>query len=453
MGVLKDFLDVTKDLANAGGETANTVFNRKRYSSISKQSTEGTLQFPVIVSKSLDIETLQMVSKALERNYASFVQIAMTMSHAFDMSTDHDLAGYVRNFHQNANVKSTIDDFHNSLVSFESALESYQCGVSDQLNAVYMTTLTEGHVPGVVHANKDGLTDVLEGINEGILNDKFLPRRKRLVNTSNTSLNNYYNVKEAGSGKPDNTNITVNITNPDGGRKGQQSVNNKYELPTQVLKDNDAKKANELVPTIMHMRVRAVGSDGSQANDVDFLLGIKSTMHPVSSDEMVANINSGLRNKGKIFNFIRWTTGETAFFKDFLFNIKEMKLDVSNQSAGQSKWWMALKRRKALAKVSNNLMLPKKLLPNATMVLSIEEVDHIKDTLGYDLLKESVVDRLMKEYFLLGFVVVDNASQIVHFLFDGQDYYQSVSFTGLEKSTHNKNDMDFKDVLRLVQRV
>lgn len=429
MGTFKDMVDVATDVGKSGKDISDTAFKKKKYSSLSRKAAEGTLQFPVLVSRSLDIETAQMISKALERNFASFVQVAMTMSPSFDLEQDKDLAGYVRKFHQNQGIKSSANDIHNMLTMVdESVRENYDYTVIEN-GSLVANTVCEGSTLGVRRANLEGSYDVMEGVEMSKLNDKFVP----VIEKANTT-----NQKQNGT----NTGSTTNGTNM-----------TQFSLPSRVLTDNDAKKANELVPTMMHTKVRAVTPNGA-GRDIEFLIGIKSFLHPINSEEMVDNILSGLRNKGKLFNFIRWTSGEIGFFKDFLFGIKQMKLDVTNQSMGHSGWWIALKRRKELAKINNRMQLPTGILPNATIVITMEEAEYIKNNLGYDLLNEAVVNRLMKEYFLLGFTIVDMGAQVAHFLFDGQDYYQAVSFSGLEKGTsQGGNGMDIKDLMRLVQRV
>lgn len=484
MGTFKDMVDVATDISKSGKDISDTAFKKKKYSSLSRKAAEGTLQFPVLVSRSLDIETAQMISKALERNFASFVQIAMTMSPSFDLESDKDLAGYVRKFHQNQGIKSSTNDIHNMLTMVdESVRENYVYSVTDE-GSLVANVVCEGSTIGVRRANSEASYDVLEGVNMTKLNDKFVPvleakkhRPKGNVNNgwNSTHSTNSQNVQTTqqkpngtntgstttGSGPTMNNQVTRHRTGTSGGssRPSQQtrdfngSNQERFSLPSKVLTDNDARKANELVPTMMHTKVRAVTPNGA-GRDIEFLIGIKAFLHPVKSEEMVDNILSGLRNKGKLFNFIRWTSGEIGFFKDFLFGIKQMKLDVANQSRGHSGWWVALKRRKELATINNRMQLPTGILPNATIVVTMEEVEYIKNNLGYDLLNEAVVNRLMKEYFLLGFTVVDMGAQVAHFLFDGQDYYQAVSFSGLEKGTNQGgNAMDIKDLMRLVQRV
>jgi hypothetical protein len=223
------------------------------------------------------------------------------------------------------------------------------------------------------------------------------------------------------------------------------------KMADNVLKDNDVKKSNELVPTTLHIRVKTVNNKGEDVGFLDFIIGVKATMHPIKSDEMVVNMIAACKNNNKFFDFIRWTTGEISFFKDFLFNIKELKDDVMNRSAGASSWWLTLKRRKALAKIKSNLVIPQQILPNATIVMSMEEVEFIKSEYGYDLMNTTFVDKIMQTYFLLGFVVVDNSTQIAHFMFDGQQNYQSVTFSGLERE-NSGDERKFKEMLKVINR-
>jgi len=174
-------------------------------------------------------------------------------------------------------------------------------------------------------------------------------------------------------------------------------------------------------------------------------------MHPINSDEMITNLINGCNNDNKFFNFIKWTTGETEFFKDFLFNIKEIKDDVVSRSQGASPWWITLKRKKLMAKMKDRLFLPNKILPNTTIVVSAQEVEFIKTHYGFDLMNPMFVDKIMETYFLLGFVVVDSSTQIAHFLFDGQKSYQSVTFNGLERENSAKTDT--KEILKLMNKM
>jgi hypothetical protein len=179
------------------------------------------------------------------------------------------------------------------------------------------------------------------------------------------------------------------------------------------------------------------------------VIGIKSVLHPISTDDMVDNVVEACKGNSKVLNFIRWTTGEIRFFKDFLFNIDGIKKDATRRGGKESKWWSTLKRRSTLAKIKNiTRILGKQILPNTTLVLSMDEVDYIKNEFKYDIMDISFIDKLMKRYFLLGLVVVDNSDQTAHFLFDGHTQFETHSFEGLKKEASDPNTTKLLDIMR-----
>ncbi len=459
MGIFKEIIDATKDLSNIGEDTYNNSFKKRNFSSISRRSLEGTLQFPVIVSKSLDIDTLQMITKALEREFTTFVEISMSMSPILNIDSDKDAFGYLRKFHQNSSVKASLSDLK---VIAADVLEHYNA-FSDPNKEVFMfSSVVEGITGGkVVIENKNQLEDIFEGIREDILNNKFIPKSKNEMLLEANSGKGGDNITRNIYKKGAKNYTTINIRSGDsnilgdnglGGTKRKSEFTlSDFELPRNIIKDNDVKKPNELTPTTMHIRTILVDKENQNQGAMDFIIGVKATMHPVSSEEMVDNVLHAVRGKSKFFNFIRWTTGEIGFFKDFLFNIKEIKRDVSKRSAGSSPWWIALKRRRTLAKVSK--LLPNRILPNATLVLSMEEVEYIKNNFKYDLMNERFVDSIMREFFLLGVVIADPSTETAYFLFDGFENFQAVTFTALERDIRGTNGVDFREVMRLVQRV
>ena len=217
------------------------------------------------------------------------------------------------------------------------------------------------------------------------------------------------------------------------------------------LSDNDIKKCNELVPTTLSVSVQQIKGNnfGTMLN---FVLGVKGVMHPVNSEEMVSNLLDGYKSGNKFFNFLRWTSGEISFFKDLLFNIDGIKEDVVKKHNKGSHWWTTLKRNRTLARTKNaigNITKGKnRILPNATIVCSMEEVMEIQDVYGVDLMEVRNVLKLMDRYFLLGFVVVDESQELCYFIFDGERDYQALSFKGLERENNNKND--FKDIYKMI---
>jgi len=431
VGVLKDLLDTFRDIDIHG--SVDDYLKKKKYSSIAKQSQEGTLQFPVIVSKSLDIENLQTVTRALERQYSSFTQIVLTMNPVLNIETEKNLANYLRKFHQNSDSKTDLNDATNFFVDIDNLKENYLVLSDEHGTMAVLTGIFEGcSTKQIVEANKGQLKVIVESLKMDLLNNKFIPNNQAIYKFTNKNLSSFHN-----------KNILLEVRKND---------SDNFNLPNKVLTDNDVKKSNELVPTILHLRLKLIDKKGDNHGTHDYLIGIKAVIHPVSSDEMINNVVGACRNNNGLFDFIRWTSGEINFIKDFILNVKEIKDDVKNRGSGSSSWWITLKRRKALSKVKNTLLLGNQLLPNTTLVLSMQEVELIKATYGYDLMNINFVDKIMSTYFLLGFVVVDTSSQLVHFLFDGQNSYQTTTFIGLERES-GSDEKKFKEMLKLINRV
>ena len=77
MSTFKDILDTISGLE---GEMTQFIISGKQHKSLAKSSMEGVLNFPVLVLDSLSIEDAGLVSKALEKQFASFTLIVMTMN-------------------------------------------------------------------------------------------------------------------------------------------------------------------------------------------------------------------------------------------------------------------------------------------------------------------------------------------------------------------------------------
>ena len=428
MGILKDIMDTVRDI-DVNGSLQN-YFEKKKYSSIAKQSQEGTLQFPVIFPRSLDIDILQIVSKAIERQLSSFTQIVLTMNPILNIDTEKDMSMYLRKFHQNSDTKTDTNDIQNFLLDMDDVRENYTLYADEHNTIEIMIGLFEGLNGSIKKANREDLEVLSEHLRLDILNNKFIPRNINIYKMDSSIVTEAKNKKH---------------------KKSNDDVE-EFKLPNKVLLDSDVKKSNELIPTMLHLKLKIVNKDGVTHGTHEYLIGVKAMIHPVSSDEMVSNVVGACRNDNRLFDFIRWTSGETNFLKDFIFNIQEIKGDIKNREAGSSSWWIALKRRKALSKIKNTLLLGNQLLPNATLVLSMQEADFIKSQYGYDLMSPVFVNKVMSTYFLLGFVIVDTSSQLAHFLFDGQNSYQTTTFIGLERES-GSDERKFKEMLKLINRV
>lgn len=424
MSALKDIMDTLKDVK---GELIPYINNGKSTGSLAKASQASILNFPVIVSNTISIEDATLISKALEKEFASFMLTVTTMNPYFNTENPDDASAtnYIRQFHQNMDTRFDKTDLTNFVV--------------DRVHESFDYTLIEGDedTPHIAYKLYEGVND--RELNS--LNRKYNYTAEDVINT--TPLNNLGKrsiVREAN----DNTGPSV-IPNNGVGKHSYKDV--------KLMMDNDVKKANELVPTLLHLRVFPTSGgrrDYVELTPIEFIIGVKATLHPVDTEEMITNIARGIKNENMFFNFLRWTTGEIKFFKDFLFSVNELKIDATNDGAKASRWWSMLKRRRSLAKMKNRFA-KNKLLPNATIVLTQEEVNSIREAYGYDLTKTDMAYELMHNYFLMVFVIVDPALQRVKFLFDGRNEFETYTYATLSREA-TTNDKQFKEMLNMMSR-
>lgn len=409
MGILRDLYDIAHDQTTLPDIDPTTAFDdedgpvrAKRapvsYDSIAKQAKEGTAQFPVLATRSLSYDNIQMIAKACERNFASFLQVVFTMNQITNTDNPQD---FVNQYHQNTNTNIK--------------------GAGDLIGLVF----NAAEVPQEV-INKLCIAFEMDSIPFDTqfelksINEKFIPMNTRMM----------MSMEARGAFNP------------------HQAV--KEKLPEDLFVDNDAKKANELIPTLMHVRI--LKDMGPDSKYVDFVIGVKAMIHPIKSEDMIDHIVAQLQDRGKLFSLIRWTTGEISFFKDLVFNIDQAKKDVSEIHSGQaSTWWRALKNIKTSRRF-HKWTRTGPVLPNATILISMEEVDFIKANYGFDLTEDAVGERIINRFGLLQFIIVDASSELAYFMLDGETRYNIVTFKMLERQNGDA-DKQFKEILRAVNKL
>jgi hypothetical protein len=465
LSVFNDLIEVIRGIDT--DEISDNITRVTQSKSISKLANEGIMQFPLISTRSLDVDTLQMVAKAHERNLSSFVQVALSMNATMNISDTRTPADFVKKFHQNTGMSvdlvAGISDLNSSLDTIIS--DSYV--VYENENTILLCASYDGDgLPStskIPMMNRKGLFDVLEHVRHNIINDMYKPKPLYEAKRRNTGNLNMINndARSYNNSRTDNSTHTINNTTIQQARSSRMSdfETNRIRLDERkldmnpihrdMLVDNDVKKSNELVPTLLHVRVRQINDNHENVGILDFIIGVKAVIHPVKSEEIISNLVNACSNTGKFFNFIRWTTGEIGLIKDLLLNIGETKKDVYNRSSGASGWWIALKRRKSVS--SLNQFIGKSVLPNATILVTMEEVNYIKANYGFDLFNNTFINKIMSTYFLLGFIIVDASTQLVHFKYDGRTEYEVVSFSGLEKE-NGQDSRKFKEMLKVINR-
>ena len=181
MGSLKEFGDMLRDTKSIIKEIKCKADDIKGYS-IAKQSSASTLQFPIIMSRSINVDTASSIVKALERQYAIFVQLTIQLNPVIDWEED-DIAGFINRIHQNSPTPIDV---------IESCINVYS---DEALGLRMIMSLNEGCNGQVLRSNKEQLMVIEDHLNKNKLNDLYKPEQITLEH-ANASLD-YFMLTEA----------------------------------------------------------------------------------------------------------------------------------------------------------------------------------------------------------------------------------------------------------------
>ena len=216
---------------------------------------------------------------------------------------------------------------------------------------------------------------------------------------------------------------------------------------TPRLIDQEVKKSNELQPTVIQVNY----SQKNEAGEFElrsFLAGIKSRLIPVSSTDIVERLIAKNKTKINFLNFIRATTGEIKFFKDFLFAIDQAKLDSKNavKKGEAAAIWNCLSNRA----VKNTNSKLKKLGNDASaitmLVISQETVNYMKNVHKFDLEKMNNTKMICDSYNLMGIIIADESVEVIKSYYVGNNNYEQIAYSFLEKEAKNS---DYKKMINL----
>ena len=241
-----------------------------------------------------------------------------------------------------------------------------------------------------------------------------------------------------------------------GARENEKRINDRMGTAASIgkniyapkLTDSDAQKANDMMPYGVEIKLMAINGEQEFVNYMTFIVGVKAVLHHIDSDDMTTNIIRTLTNSSNVFNFIRWTTGEISFFKDFLFNVKNIRDDVRGRSSSNNPYFAALKRAKN-AGVSVSRLGLHKMIPNATVIITDSECEYLKSR-GYDLTKPKIAKLLISKLFLMTFVILDEASRTISILYDGSDDFQVYSIESLERDVAMSSSKLSKEIGKMI---
>ena len=177
-------------------------------------------------------------------------------------------------------------------------------------------------------------------------------------------------------------------------------------------------------PWTIQVTFRVKADDGSLDSIIPFLIGVKGVMHVVRPQDLQDDLYGIVTGNNKALQKVRYKTGEISFM-DYMFNASQLKKDAMKNIDHNKRWVNNLKRLAELANLrgSSFKQIVELLnkgdvpIPNATLILTREDVQDLKDTSGVDINKLNVARTLLKNLFLISIIIVNPDDQTMKILY------------------------------------
>lgn len=414
-------------------------------SNIAKAASGLTAVFPVIVTEATPLDQGVMVSKSIERKAVALLQMLFAANQITSATGAHQ---YLKNFH--SNISSSLDlsgmDVDDVIEYTNKLSESVAPG-----DITYKVSVNEA-IKAVIEDTKNNTTHVLEeNINESSLNDY---RVRQVFN----ELQAWKSSKTTTSieSKPRYTdflgNSTSTVSTEIQDAPSAVDMKNAYEVLNKSVLRTDIQKANESVPSLIIINFVSIIEGGDKVVNT-CVIGVKAVLHYVSSEEMINRIVLKNADRRGLFNFLRATTREISFFRDFLFAVDRAKIDAVAKSGkgSSSKIWKLLELRANRAKLNNaSGRTGSDTAAITSLIISKAEADLIKKAHRIDITKPGTLLAIMRGYNFMCAAIVDEVSERVDFLYDdGSKNFETLSFMSLEREDGNGM---YKKVINLMAK-
>lgn len=408
-------------------DTSCSKFNDAISKNIASAAKGLTAVFPVIVTEATPIDQAVMISKAVERKAVAMLQMLFAANQITNARNAYD---YLNKFHNN------IDD----------SLDWSTANIDDVINASndLDDILENSNIKNIIEINiKRGIEAIQEDI-------KMNCNHYLSENINPKSVNNY---------------IVRNVLNdiqvieeanfPEDRHRVPSNLKASYDALNKSVLKSDIEKANEAVPSLMiiNFRIKSRYSNYSESTINTAVIGVKAMIHYVSSEDMVNKVMLKNSDKNGLFNFIRATTREISFFKDFLFAVDRAKVDALSKTGkgSSSNIWKLLELRANEAKRKKSLLSKDASCSAiATIVITKAEVELIKKYHRIDISKAGTLKSIMRGYSIMCAAIIDDAVEKVDFLWDdGSQGFETYSFSSLERE---ESSGMYKKVINMINK-
>lgn len=217
----------------------------------------------------------------------------------------------------------------------------------------------------------------------------------------------------------------------------------------EVLDESKVQKLNSLKPLMMNVQLKAyedrkdVPADNKGIQQtMNYVVGVKTYSRLIKSETLPEVAEYPLIEMDRQTRQVRYKAGELKFFRDIMFRISQKKQTAVDSKDPNRKWYRRLyelahttgdsasvrKLTKGkgilLSRLRDKLLhfgktkdhAERGFIPNATIMISKEDVDNVLAEKNIDLLNPGTAFRFCRELFLMNFVVIDLNAQTIKVL-------------------------------------
>lgn len=460
--ILKDIVDVLSDVKDID-EIEFELGKNKSFKSIASATSNLTLVFPVVCSSDIDISNSMMVSKAIERKCVTMLQMLFS---AFTINDAKDAISYISKFHTNMRMtdRMDMDTFVGYVDQFVRKLDEeapitvdrakYEAVKEDfkkpdfylNMNCISEHSIAEYYVysAGMLGNSKTVVReDMADGQVVRLVGDVSADGSemvKAAMDVAKNAVNHMSSQIKAAQTRSDQ-------------KDDSQYHKNMADALTKQILPSDIKKANELMPTNMIINFINPGEDGGDAILTSAVIGVKAKLYPVTSMDIIDRIRTKNKDNNGFNNFIRATTREISFWKDFVFAVEKAKLDAlsSSRRGSSSPIWKLLERRALKSRIRRTFRMTNDATAITTLVMSQNEVEWLMKNDNINMMNSYTARSLMESFNLMGISIIDESVEVAKFIFDtGDDEYESLTFSALERES---SDNTYKRVVNLMTKM
>lgn len=429
MGTLSDIINMMKKAPRVASTIRQSNVQGK---SIVRRAQDSTFQFPFLIPNTAPLDMATAATRMMDRVYAGYTQIALGNDSTMNLSLDRTPIQFLKRFHQNIKFEQAIADLAVSDDERELYMEKvytgeYKLYSNPEHTQMVLFNTTNKNLGAMLEKNRAFLKPYLEDVKITLeANDFTTPEDLTSAILAGKM--------QAGSGQ----------------QWKNRAQASSYGKGPQMLTEGDAKKINDMTPYAIQIRLSVVNDEEEFVQYMDCVVGIKTVLHLIDSEDMIVNLEHALQNRSGLFRFLRWTTGEITFFKDLILHMDDLRFDAANQNNGGSPFFGNLKRIKRRGVGMSGLALPHGLIPNATLMVTTYELDYLRNKFGIDMRETAVAKRLMDTLDLMTFIVADESTGTFNILFDGDASFQTYALESIEREVSLSSNKLGREIGRMI---